>query len=141
MNAQELWQALGVSPTPVLVYGAGADELAARDGAWVDLRATDLPTAPLAMRLAMTEAWRNQTRLVVCVDAEPSEQVVSVLFEAARRAFNIAPPQVERFADDRTLIVLTAASSAPAALATLFPLRVPASRLAGLRSSEVRRGH
>ena len=141
MNAQELWQVLGVSPAPVLVYGAGANELAASDGVWVDLRATDLPTAPLAMRVAMAEAWRREKRLIVRVDAEPSAQVVSVIFEAVRRAFNIAPPQVERFALDRTLTVLTAASSAPSPLASLFSVRVPAARLAGLRSSEVRRGH
>lgn len=141
MNAQELWRVLGLSPVPVLVYGAGADELTTNDCAWVDLRATDLPTAALAMRIALTEAWRRDSRLVVRIDAEPSDAVVSVLFEASRRAFNVAPPRVERFGEERTLTVLTSAPTVSPALAAMFSVRVPVARLEGLRSKEVRRGH
>jgi hypothetical protein len=141
VTPKKLLELVMTSDAPALIHGPEIGRLFAVFGKGrVDLRQHDLPVSMLARRLAMASRWERDRSLVVSIDERPSEEVVSLLFEASVRAFNLSATEVRRFDRAKKLVVLTRARAVPSALVRLFPLRVEASRLAGAAPAPAPRG-
>lgn len=129
-----LWRTLLATDASTLVYGKGAEMLALR-GEWAKGSVLDLRrqagiewTAP-QLRTTLLQTWENHPVLCVAFDAVPAPSVMSVLYEAARRALNVSPSKVVKPTAGQKLIGFTGAPSPQGVLSRAFPLRIFAARL------------
>jgi hypothetical protein len=108
---------------PALVFDAplGTDEPGT-----LDLRALDVPVSDVEIRNDLRARWREQPRLVVRIDDEPTARIEALLLELVRREVRLTASEVDRFSDAHTVVVKVSSKTPPPRLARLFSVRVRA---------------
>jgi hypothetical protein len=116
--------ALAHGTLPALVFDAplGTDEPDT-----LDLRALDVPVSDAEIRNDLRTRWREQPRLVVRIDDEPTARVEALLLELVRREVRLTASDVDRFSDAHTVVVKVSSKAPSPRLARLFPVRLRAS--------------